>query len=229
MTIPLDDLRYEVKFVVPIIEAYRMESWVKAHQAGFRVAYPPRHINNVYYDSYDLFTYHENISGVSERTKIRLRWYGQDTELLSGRLELKHKKNRLGWKTTYKVRDLPFIGKDWREITRALRAILPPEGQVWLDAHPEPVIINRYRREYFVSADGRIRITLDTGLKVYDQLIYRSPNRTARTNLPDVMVVEAKTQDRNFDDLGQIVSSIPVRVGRFSKYVGGLQTILTSS
>ncbi len=229
MTIPLDDLRYEIKFVVPRPETYRMHGWLKARAEGFREAYPPRHVNNVYFDNFDLATYDENLSGVSERTKIRLRWYGSDKPVLDGRLELKKKKNRLGWKTTYPVRGLPFIGRSWRQIGRDLRDRLPMEAQRWLDLHPEPVIINRYRREYYVSRDGQIRITMDTGLAVLDQRMTRSPNRTARTNLPDVMIVEAKTADRNFRALGHVVSDIPVRVSRFSKYVTGLQTILTSS
>lgn len=229
MTIPLDDLRYEIKFVVPRPEAYRMHGWLKTHAEGFRVAYPPRNVNNVYFDNFDLATYDENLSGVSERTKIRLRWYGVDKELLDGRLELKQKKNRLGWKTTFKVQGLPFIGRSWRQIGRDLRERLPMEAQHWLDLHPEPVIINRYEREYFVSRDGQVRITLDTGLTVLDQRLSRSPNRTARTNLPDVMIVEAKAVDRAFRELGRVVSDIPVRVGRFSKYVNGLQTILTST
>ena len=229
MTMPLDDLRYEIKFVVPITESYRLSAWVRQHTSAFGIAYPSRHVNNVYFDSYGLATYEENLSGVSERTKIRLRWYGDDSESLSGKLELKKKRNRLGWKTSFVIEQLPFFGRSWHQITRDLRAQLPPDGQSWLDDHPEAVLINRYVRQYYVSRNGRIRITLDTKLAAYDQRMTRSPNRTARTNLPDVMVLEAKTDSSNFRELGEVVSTMPARVGRFSKYISGLQTALTAS
>jgi len=229
MIVPLDDLRYEIKFVVPITESYRLTAWVRAHTAAFGIAYPPRRVNNVYYDSYGLDTYEENLSGVSERTKIRLRWYGADSERLSGKLELKMKRNRLGWKNSFPIKDLMFYGRSWQRITRDLRQQLPTEGRSWLDDHPEPVLINRYLRQYHVSRNGRIRITLDTELSAYDQRLARSPNRTARTNLPDVMVLEAKADSSHFGELGDVISSMPSRVGRFSKYVSGLQTALTAS
>ncbi len=229
MIVPLDDLRYEIKFVVPITESYRLTAWVREHTAAFGIAYPPRRVNNVYYDSYGLATYEENLSGVSERTKIRLRWYGADSERLSGKLELKMKRNRLGWKNSFPIEDLMFYGRSWQRIARDLREQLPAEGRCWLDDHPEPVLINRYLRQYYVSRNGRIRITLDTELSAYDQRLARSPNRTARTNLPDVMVLEAKADSSHFGELGDVVSSMPSRVGRFSKYVSGLQTALTAS
>jgi SPX domain protein involved in polyphosphate accumulation len=229
MIVPLDDLRYEIKFVVPITESYRLTAWMREHTAAFGIAYPPRRVNNVYFDSYGLATYEENLSGVSERTKIRLRWYGLDSERLSGKLELKMKRNRLGWKNSFPIKDLQFLGRSWQRIARDLREQLPLEGRSWLDDHPEPVLINRYLRQYYVSRNGRIRITLDTELSAYDQRLARSPNRTARTNLPDVMVLEAKADSSHFDELGDVVSSMPSRVGRFSKYVSGLQTALTAS
>jgi hypothetical protein len=229
MTVPLDDLRYEIKFVVPITESYRLSAWVRQHPSAFGIAYPQRRVNNIYYDSYDLATYEENLSGVSERTKIRLRWYGEDVERLTGQLELKKKRNRLGWKRSFPIEELAFFGRSWRRITRDLRSQLPAEGRWWLDDHPEAVLINRYLRQYYVSRNGRIRITLDTELSAYDQRLTRSPNRTARANLPDVMVLEAKTDSGNFEELGDVISTMPSRVGRFSKYISGLQTVLTAS
>ncbi|MCW5556507.1 MAG: VTC domain-containing protein [Verrucomicrobiae bacterium] len=42
-------------------------------------------------------------------------------------------------------------------------------------AHMEPALINRYRRKYFLSADGHYRITVDTGLEFYR--VHRHDNR----------------------------------------------------
>ena len=122
MIVPLDDLRYEIKFVVPITESYRLTAWVREHTAAFGIAYPPRRVNNVYYDSYGLATYEENLSGVSERTKIRLRWYGADSERLSGKLELKMKRNRLGWK-----KHLYYARRNAAPVSSPGKKQIPPE------------------------------------------------------------------------------------------------------
>ncbi len=97
MTIPLNDLRYEIKFVVPITESYRLSAWVRQHPKAFGIAYPPRHVNNVYYDSYGLDTYEENLSGVSEGLRFLGRSWHQITRDLRSQLPARVDP---GWTTT---------------------------------------------------------------------------------------------------------------------------------
>ncbi|MCB9850126.1 MAG: VTC domain-containing protein [Phycisphaerales bacterium] len=70
------DHRYEIKFTVPIAYAHRINAWLRAHPAGFRKLYPARQVNSLYLDSIELASYTQNLSGVAERGKLRLRWYG---------------------------------------------------------------------------------------------------------------------------------------------------------
>ena len=44
-------MRFEVKFSYPTHFDSQVMVWVKAHSQGFRTAYPPRRINNVYFDT----------------------------------------------------------------------------------------------------------------------------------------------------------------------------------
>lgn len=67
----LEQLRHEIKFVASANERHSVIQWVRNHWAGFVQPYPPRRINNVYFDSYELSAYHENISGASQRSKVR--------------------------------------------------------------------------------------------------------------------------------------------------------------
>jgi len=218
--------RYEVKFVAPTIRREEVDAWIQTHPAGFRVAYPQRRINNVYFDDYDLRTFDENLTGISRRAKVRFRWYGHGLGETAGKLELKLKRNRLGWKETFTVPSLALAGPSWSEILVSLRAQLPFAGRAWLDAHPQPVLINRYTRRYFVSADGRVRVTVDGDQQVFDQRFHAAPNVRAAANLPEGLIVEVKADSDDYRRAGRAIQGIPLRVGRHSKYVVGVQSIL---
>ena len=184
------DLRHEVKFVGSATRRSSIEGWLLGHQACFRSAYPPRRVNNFYLDDFELSTYEENLTGVSRRTKIRFRWYGESAEEVAGTLELKRKRNRLGWKEHFRVPALRLHG-----------------------------------RHYFVSSDGRIRVTLDGNQRVFDQQLAHGPNLRAAANLPDALIVEFKASSRDHLLLGRTIQGIPLRSGRHSKYVVGVQSL----
>jgi hypothetical protein len=222
----LEDGRYEVKFVTGDPMAWKLRHWLKLHPAGFRVAYPARRVNNVYFDTDDFTTYWENLTGISARTKVRYRWYGERLEPGPGGLELKGKRNSLGWKRIFPVVESPWRpGASWRAIRRNLLASLPHLGRLWLEEHPIPVLINSYRREYYVSADGLVRVTLDLDQGVWDQRFSPHPNLTRAANLPRCVVVEAKCARGDRDLASRVLQGIPIRVSRHSKYVTGVRAV----
>jgi len=222
---PPRDLRHEVKFVGFSSRRTTIEAWLLGHAAGFQRAYPPRRVNNFYLDDFDLSTYEENITGVSHRTKVRFRWYGDSSQRVAGTLELKRKRNRLGWKENFRVKELHIHGQRWPRILSSLRAQLPLEARDWLDAYPQPTLINQYDRHYFVSSDGRIRVTLDGNQQVFDQRLAHRPNLLASANLPDALIVEFKASSRDHLLLGRAIQGVPLRSGRHSKYVVGIQSL----
>jgi len=222
---PGRDLRHEVKFVGPTTRRSNIVAWLLGHAAGFHSAYPPRRVNNFYLDDFEMSTYEENLTGVSQRTKIRFRWYGESSQEVAGTLELKHKRNRLGWKQNFRVPGLRIRGRLWSQILTSLRTTLPLEARNWLDAYPQPTLINQYHREYFVSSDGRIRVTLDGNQRVFDQQLVRRPNFHAAANLPEALIVEFKASSVDQLLLGRTIQGIPLRSGRHSKYVVGVQAL----
>ena len=46
-----DDARYEIKFVADATRYHELENWIRMNAAGFRTTYPPRRVNNVYFDT----------------------------------------------------------------------------------------------------------------------------------------------------------------------------------
>lgn len=220
-----DPLRYEVKYVGRASELHRLLTWVKNTQAGFTEPYPSRQVNNIYFDTFDHFAFAENISGASARSKVRLRWYGEIENPAQSLLEVKRRRSGVGWKLAYRIGPLSLTGVPWRSIRRSLRAQLSPEAALWLDANPQPVLINRYRRRYFLSGDGRVRLTVDWNQRVYDERTGRLPNLTRRANLPDTLVVELKFDRSDRKLANRHAQGIPLRLSRNSKYVIGVQAI----
>jgi hypothetical protein len=220
-----DNARYELKFVASPLLYHRVEHWVRMHRAGFFSPYPPRQVNNVYFDNFDYFAYEENLVGASARTKVRLRWYGDSWAPERCTLELKRRRNLLGWKLSQKTGGFDFAKETWREIRRKLRAELPGHMRTWLDANPCPVLINRYHRQYFETRDRKVRVTLDRNQAVYAQAAAGMPNCSRRTNLPATLVVECKfaVSDRALGTAA--IQGIPLRVSRNSKYVIGVQSL----
>ncbi len=221
-----EDARMEIKFVGYAVNYDAVLNAIRMHPAGFVVPYPDRQVNNVYFDSFEYDAFAENLSGVSSRTKLRYRWYGDSQVPAPGALEVKCKRNFFGWKLRYNVRDLRYRARaSWNAIRRAMVEQAPAEAKMWLDANPLPVLINRYYRNYFVSADGKMRATIDTRQEVWDQRFESRPNFKLKGNLAETLVVEFKF-DRELQPMAsKLLQGFPIRVGRHSKYVNGVMAI----
>lgn len=226
-----ENARYEIKFVAYEHEFNRLLHWVKMHPAGFISPYPDRRINNVYFDTQDCKAYAENLSGASDRRKVRYRWYGHSEkdssmQIDKGVLEVKCKRNYFGWKKHYKISSPPDKGgSSWREIRDNMLAELSDDGKRILGNNPNSVLINQYDRKYFVTSDGLIRLTIDRNQNVWDQRYKPKPNYKHRANLCKTMIVEIKFDRSEQAYASQIIQGIPLRVSRNSKYMVGVHTI----
>jgi len=221
----LEQLRHEIKFVAHASERDGVTQWVRSHWAGFSQPYPDRTINNVYFDSFTLSAFHENLSGTSRRSKVRWRWYGDTATPDRGTLEVKRRRGGLGWKLSHRTQGDNLARGSWPRVRQKIRQDLNPAGRIWLDTNPLAVLINRYRRRYFVSGDGAVRLTVDWNQQVYDQKLRSRPNLRSAANLPDTLVVELKFPVREYARASAMVQKLPLRLSRNSKYVIGVQAI----
>jgi len=212
--------RQERKFVAAGWPPAVLTALLAGHPARFRRHHPPRWVNSLYYDTPRLDAYRATVEGATQRSKLRLRWYGP--LLPSGSetaLELKTKVGLIGYKRRRPVEGFCAGGDrpGWRLAdlpgpapTRALR------WRGW-----RPVVVVRYRRAYLLSADGRFRVTIDTDL-VYHRpsaLQGRAGRGWAVRHGP---VVELKyALDADADAPG-VAAALPLRLSRSSKYAGGI-------
>lgn len=221
-----EDARFEIKFVGHESEADYLRQWLRLHWAGFYVPYPDRRVNNVYFDTLQYLAFKENLSGASARTKVRYRWYDHDDYPAKGTLEIKHKRNYFGWKVRFKAKNAPYKnGDQWCDIKRNLIEQMSGEAKIWLQSNPQPVILNRYWRSYYVSQDDRIRATIDVCQSMYDQRYKPYPNVKYKANIVSSLVLEFKFDRHDNKYASLIFRGLPLRVGRNSKYVTGVRSI----
>ena len=97
-------MRYERKYRITASDLAVVLQTVRNHPASFRKIFPDRQINNVYWDTLGLQTYHDNVMGIAERQKFRIRWYGNDVKKIEKpKLEIKKRVNELGDKDIFKI------------------------------------------------------------------------------------------------------------------------------
>lgn len=205
-------MRYERKFPSSVLSASALEQLVLGHPAGFQKTYPDRQINNVYFDTPGWRTFHENVAGVSLRTKYRLRWYGSATDWIeNARFELKKKENLLGTKIIY-----PVEKKISLEEVSAIPDSLPSLRANLLI----PTLVNTYERAYYESFDGCFRLTVDQNIRCSS---FEARALIKRSFPDELRVVELKYKQQDDDRLDEFTQYWPLRLHRFSKYVMGMQ------
>ena len=114
---------------------------------------------------------------------------------------------------------------NWNSIRKNIRDQISEQGRSWLDLNPFPILLNRYRRRYFISRDEKIRLTIDTNQAVWDQRFKSKPNFLNKANLPDTLIVEIKFDRKDREYASQSIQSLPLRVSRHSKYMTGVNAI----
>ena len=87
-------MRYEVKIPLSFDNLNIFEKWL-LNQKNINKIYKPRIISSIYYDDINLGFANDNLIGISNRIKIRLRSYNLSENF---NYEFKIKKNKLGSK-----------------------------------------------------------------------------------------------------------------------------------
>lgn len=219
-------LRYEMKLVCAAGYLPQARGWIRLHPAGLQVAYPPRRVNSIYFDTPRLGGLEANLRGLTVRNKLRLRWYGVGLPEVHAVLELKHRDNLLGAKLIFPVSGTVDISRPWTDLQRDLHAALPPKGRSLLQQATMPVLLNRYQREYYVTPDNAVRVTLDYDQRAYDQRLAGRPNLGSPLALEDTVVVEVKADRDQTERVRDVIRRFPLPRNRNSKYVNGVLAAL---
>ncbi|MCB0571477.1 MAG: polyphosphate polymerase domain-containing protein [Phaeodactylibacter sp.] len=207
-------MRYERKFRLEDISQQAAGLLVRMHPAGFRQHYPARWVNNLYFDSPAYDAFQDNASGAPQRAKYRLRWYGRPFEHLQlPVLEVKWKEGEAGSKKAFPLENGPFALSQLDELAGHCRHILG------LGKALQPVLFNSYYRSYWIAADARFRLTIDSSM------CFGPCRATSSALLPYTLpgtVIEVKYPVNADADSDLIFQNFPFRRTKSSKYASGL-------
>lgn len=207
-------MRLERKYILRGESIHAVESFLWMHPAGFSKAHPRRTINNIYFDTIDRSAFYENSEGVGERTKYRVRWYGNQWQpILQPVFEAKVKKALVGHKNTF-----PLPEKiAWQNLLDELRQIPMVNRN-----HLIPVMVNSYQREYYHTFDKRFRMTLDFDLQFG---AYTENGAPPMSTLDGIIIAELKYPSGAEKEIDQVTQYWPFRLTRFSKFATGMAVL----
>ena len=227
----MNNYRSEIKFVCYKQNYSLIKNWIRFNKFNFFKEYDDRNINNIYFDSLDYKAFNDNLVGLPSRLKVRYRWYGNlfsNDKKNEGSLEFKFKKNIYGYKKIFKINDLTLnLNSNWKDIKNKILKKLTPEYKILFDINSEKILINRYKREYFISRDKKLRVTLDRNIEIFDQrTALIKPNFKFKNFTQDYLVIEFKFNKEDKMFLNDLDINIPIKASRNSKYINGVRSIL---
>jgi len=224
----IEHYRYERKFDIPLISLHEVHRCIAMNSAHFTELYPPRFINNMYFDTPSRQYYQANINGQNSRKKFRLRWYTNfwEKEMTDPVFEIKIKQNQTNRKELFPLPSLPITGSTAHDFLQTVTMSDIPDTVHHFIRCLEPSLINRYHRSYLQSADGKFRLTIDSNIA------YVSPHdnlRSVTVNPVSKIIVEIKYAIPFDTEAGKYLAEFPFRLTKHSKYTSGVDYIQSTS
>ena len=218
--------RLERKFVIRRADFRQIEQMIRIGPGFFKEIYSRRTVNNLYFDDIFFAAYRDNIDGNSRRIKLRLRWYGAG-EPAKAKLEYKIKEGLAGNKIICAFpADLVQKTAESSRFSAGFVRNLPLPELLREDLQGlQPVLLNRYERKYYLSANQKVRLTLD------EKLSFGRPGPGASARLRPVSqltVLELKYMPKDEHFACRITNAFPFRLGKISKYAVGIQSLYDS-
>ncbi len=197
--------RYELKYILEPTQWFQLQQVLTEHPASFVTAYDDRIINNIYLDTPDFSTCRDNLAGIAQREKYRIRWYGEVAAMENPVLETKIKNNSLGRKKIQPLQNINILTDFSQVSAQSLR----------------PTLQNQYLRSYFVSHSGKFRLTVDRNIKYFKCDGAVDTHLQAAIFDPRI-IVEIKFKAEDLEHQKDITRFIPFRMSKHSKYVTGI-------
>lgn len=218
--------RYEQKFVFKQKQPDFVEEIVKKHPANFHEIFQQRQVNNIYFDEADLKFYSDHKKGITNRKKVRIRWYGQTFGQINNPvLEFKYRKGALRIKKSYPLKHFNSEnGCDENNLKAVLiKSELPSKVRLEMDKL-FPFLVNTYSRKYFRSADLHYRFTIDQNLS-YFKFLNEQDIPLLKEEDDEMVILELKFPiDFNAETI-KSSKVLPDHDDVFSKYMSGMKKI----
>ena len=216
--------RFERKFIFKQTSTKNIETLIKLNKVGFHEIFHERYINNIYFDSINFDNYYDNIDGISDRVKYRIRWY--DDFFLSSKdavFEIKSRKGLLVKKETFFLNN--FYLNENLDLSRYLKKKCEFQRKgLYYNYNLFPVLINRYKRRYFLSRNKKYRATIDSHIKASP--ICRHTKFNFIPIYESSVILELKYHMKYDNRVNSITNSFKTRLHKNSKYVEAFEFLI---
>jgi SPX domain protein involved in polyphosphate accumulation len=213
------DYRYEIKFVLDNARLSDAMQWLHSNTTA-NTTYDNRTVNSIYFDDTSFSSVRDNLAGISQRNKLRLRWYGSQENSLPF-FEVKTKNGRLGHKITYPINSIKdsLMELNLDKITsKCVKDLLT--HNIVFDEYLVPTLQVNYEREYYETHDG-IRITIDQDIQFSDTQLHATLNENNSFHYP-FKVMEIKFKPSMKNTVAKLIKPLHITPNRHSKYLIGL-------
>ena len=213
-----DKSRFERKYLVNQNLAWKFRYMLNTK--GFKTSYPRRKINSIYFDTYKYSFFKDNVEGVKNRVKPRIRWYenlnSSSKNINKIILEIKKKEGFIGTKEFYDL-NLKIKTIEIYKIINNFNFLKKISTIVGKNVFP--ILQTSYLREYYLSRNNKFSSTIDTNLYVKN---IKSQNNFQVPMGKEIMEIKYNiSNDKDFRNT--IVNrNFNFRFQKFSKYVTGL-------
>ena len=213
------DYRYEIKFVLNSVKLSDAMEWLYTSTTA-KMAYENRIVNSIYFDDISFSSVRDNLTGVSQRNKFRLRWYeNENNECLA--FEAKIKNGRLSRKEIYPINLSKDNLMEFSVGDIASKCIKDLEmNNVIFDDYMAPTLKVSYEREYYETYNG-IRITIDQHINFSDVYSHSMLAEEKPINYP-YNVMELKFSPSMKKEVSKLIQSLHITPTRHSKYLVGM-------
>lgn len=212
--------RYERKWIFNTLDLNQICIFLYNTKFFFSTHYPNRQVNSIYFDDINHSSIKQNLDGISEKKKYRLRWYGNYKMIKNPIFEIKSKSGFDVKKSSYKLNELNNLNlinlANINKIEKFINNNFNFKNRLY------PIVTTHYKRTYFISSNRLIRATVDTDLKSLHLKSYKDINIMRGYN---ENILEMK-YDVDLDFLVRDnVKDISVRFSKNSKFINSAMAL----
>lgn len=218
--------RYERKFLIVDYSCSEVEQFIKFHPACFSEIFQKRRVNNIYFDTLGMDNYHDNVDGQQSRKKVRIRWYGNlNGQIIAPILEYKIKHGLLGYKRSFELSNFTLDNQfEKNMLSRLINESRLPEKIRHELRSLYPALLNTYERKYFLSADKKFRITIDSHLNYYKISTVQN-NFISKSADHQSTILELKYDAVLEEEANSLTNLFPFAMTKNSKYLQGMERL----
>ena len=222
------DPRFERKYTLNHIHYQNLLCALKLHPAQFFEPYPPRAINNVYFDDISLNAYNDNVDGSFKREKNRIRWYGKfDSNIPISKLtmEVKKKSGFINYKDRYQLKSVflhDIINGNVLKNNPDLPDVIKLKSK-----YLKPYVFNSYYQKYYLTRNKKIRLTIDTFIK-YSSCFMQNQDLNNNSVKSNKIIIELKYELSNEEYASETIQYFPFSLDKNSKYINGIDKCVLS-